>query len=98
MGHFLSALRSIPSAPRLTVVGSFTPVGQTTSALNPLFNLFFLFRHLLNSLPPFRPELVSEEFVRSQAFYNSVSRIFLSLSPLDPMNTHTRIGDDYHGK
>jgi hypothetical protein len=97
MGQFLSALSSIPSAPWLIVVGSFARLSHATSDLNPLFPLFFGFRHLLNLGPPFRPELVSEEFVTRQGFSNSVRRIFFNLSPLYPMNKHTRIGGDNHG-
>jgi hypothetical protein len=97
MGQHLNALELTLTAPWLIVVGSFARLGQATSDLNRLFTLFFPFRHLLNSGPPFRPELVSEEFVTSQGFSNSVRRIFFDLSPLYPMNKHTRIGADNHG-
>jgi hypothetical protein len=70
MGQFLRALKLIPPAPWLGVVGSFTLAGGLTTAPASLFALllFFIIYLIHDQLSP---ELASEEFERRQFFFNS---------------------------
>lgn len=69
MGQFLSALKLIPPAAWLRVVGSFTLVGGLTTAATSRFAPFLISLIYLNRNQGFA-ELASDGFGRRQFFLN----------------------------